>query len=576
MNIFQESSTFAGWFSKVMRIFFQIRPLTTLGVINADAASTMTRILSLLLPLKVILLAASPGIPRWFPFIDPTAKTSWIIGLTIAAVVFFFITLLLESLVSRMSQDAGKEILYRANELTVLKNQEETVRDYYASFCGICSSLLFLCVAYLVLLILNFQLFVFMVAMTVSLFLFSGWAVSGCDINPGPMKRYIQEDVGGYMKILTSLSFLGAFLVILIPFIISGGGNIIIAILSIILIRRSLNFFVSSTRDITKLSKNKHEIDALIFPEVQLEEPESKDNLTVRDVFNKPARQRKAQEELGFVMPLSEPVEVHWMDPTTPGLYMFKIKSGAEGSGCESFFQQQAFPLKSLQLFENEDYLFTQVSRKEFKAPPLISRYTQAPFMCQIVDYGQGTPVSNKKWNALHDDLLEHYWSIQPPDNLIRAYRSSHKLLHELLSSDFINRVQIAVDTMEEENNLNRLLTELPVLKEILERAPHYIHNPGFTLQNTVQVDDENIYVMTWGKWTLEPVGAVMPYDKKRLGQMVENMSNARKDVPKDLRQEHLFLVFNCRKLGNEINRGAYKAALGTIGTLLSNPVRCW
>jgi len=43
-----------------------------------------------------------------------------------------------------------------------------------------------------------------------------------------------------------------------------------------------------------------------------------------------------------------------------------------------------------------------------------------------------------------------------------------------------------------------------------------------------------------------------------------------------ELAPEHLFFVSNCRKLGNEINRGAYKAALGTMDTLLSSPVRRW
>ena len=553
-----------------MKAFLQMRPKTTFVVISAEAMATMTRILSLLLPLKVILLAGSPGVPRYFPFIDPADKMSWIIGLTIASVIFFLITLLLENLVSRMSEDAGKEILYRANELAILSKQEETIQGYYASFCGIFASLIFICMAFLVLLLLNFWLFIFMIFILFFLFLFSIWAVSGSDINSGALKKHIIEDVGSYLKIATSIIFLAAFLVILAPFLTSTGGNILVAILSILLVRRTLSFVVGSTKDITKLNKNKHQVNALIFPEVQMENPESKDKLAVRDIFHKSARQDRVQKELGLILPLSEPVEVHWMDPTASGLYMFAIKAGEKE--YPRFFQQQAFPLKSRNLFENEDFLFTQVSRNEFKAPPLISRYSPEPFICQIVDYGLGTPVSGKKWNALHDDLLEHYWSIQPPDNLIRAYRSSHKLLHKLLDSDFIGRVEIAVDSMEEENSLKKFQTELAAVTDFLRTIPLYVQNPELTLKNIVQADENNIFVMTWGKWTLEPVGAVMPYDKKRLDQMLENISKIRKDVPVELAPEHLFFVSNCRKLGNEINRGAYKAALGTINNLLTHP----
>ena len=573
MNLFQESTAFAGWYHRVMRTFFRIRPLTTAGVVISEATATMTQILSLLLPLKVILLAGSPGIPRYFPFIDPADKIIWIIGLSLAAVIFYLVTLILETLAGRMSEDAGKDILYRANALTLLKNQEETIRGYYNSFCAICASLLFLGFAFLLLLVLNIWLFIFMILMIIINYLFTAWALSGPDIRLGPLKIYILDKTNNYLKIITSLTFLAAFFIILAPFLMDTGGNIIIAILSILLLRRSLNFFVSSTREITKLCKNKYQINALIFPEIKMEQPESKDTLAVRDIFHKSARQFNVQKELGNIMSLPEPVEVQWMDTTAPGLYMFFIKAKEKGSETPIFFQKQAFPSKSLQVFENEDYLFTQVSRKEFKAPPIISRYTQAPFMCQIVDYGQGTPVSNKKWNALHDDLLEHYWSIQPPDNLIRAYCSSHKLLHELLDDNFICRIEIAIDTREEENNFNSFRSELSVVIDTLKVMPLYINNPELTPKNHVQTHDGNIFVMTWGKWTLEPVGSVMPYDKKRIHQAVENIAKSRQDVPRDFGPEHLFFVFNCRKLGNEINRGAYKAALGTISSLLSSPV---
>lgn len=573
MNLKHESISFGRWFSQVMKVFFHVRPLTTLTVICADAVSTMTRILSMLLPIKVILLAASPGVPRWFPFIDPAIKTPWIIGLTTAAIFFFFLTMLLESLVIRMSQDAGKEILYRANELALLKNQEETVRGYYASFCGICSSLLFLATAYLVLLILNLQLFLFMMFMTVFFFLFSAWALRGSDINPGRLKKYIQEDTGGYMKILTSFSFLGAFLSILIPFLISGGGNIIVAILSIILIRRSLSFFVSSTKDITKLSKNKHEIDALIFPEVQIIVPENREKLAVRDLFHKSARQEMSRQELEKARALSEPIEVHWMDPTAPNIYMFLITTGHSTENHEKFYQLQSFPQNKAHFFENEDFLFTKVSRRDLKAPSIVTRFSQAPFSCQIVDYGLGLPVSSKSWKDVHDRLLEHFWSFQPPKGLIKAFKTSHTLLHQNMNQEFLSRVEMALDTQQEEEDYNRFMELLPSTVELLENMPLYIYNPDMNLNNTARTDMDEVFIMTWGRWSLKPAGTVLPYDRKKTKGMAEKILNIRDDVPENLSADHLFFVSTCQKLENEINRGVFKAALKTMNSLLKSPV---
>lgn len=573
MNLFQESNNFARWFFQVMKIFFHVRPLTTLTVICADAASSMTRILSMLLPIKVILLAASPGVPKWFPFIDPASKTPWIIGLTIAAVFFFFLTMLLESLVSRMSQDAGKEILYRANELALLKNQEQTVQGYYASFCGICSSLLFLSAAYLVLLILNLQLFLFMVVMAAFLFLFSAWAVSGYDINPGRLKNYIQEDAGGYTKIMTSISFLGAFLVIIIPFIISGGGNIIIAILSIILIRRSLGFIVSSTRSIIKLCKDKHQINALIFPEVQIIEPENLEKLAVRDLFHKSARQEMSRQELEKAGTLSGSIEAHWMDPTAPGVYMFLIKTGGGSENHEKFYQLQTFPQKSAHFFENEDFLFIKISRKDLMAPALITRFSQGLFSCQILDYGLGQAVPAKTWQDVYDRLLEHFWTFQPPKGLIKAFTASHPLLHQNLNPEFLSRVEMALDTGEEKEDYSLFRELLPSTVEILESMPLYIHNPDMNMNNTAQTDTGQIFIMTWGRWSLKPAGTVLPYDREKTGSMADKILKTRDDTPENLSADHIFFVSNCQKLENEIKKGAFKAALQTISSLLKSPV---
>ncbi len=572
MNLFQESITFSNWFSGIMRAFFQLRPKTTAVVICAAAAASMTRLLSFLLPLKVILLAGSSGVPRYFPFIDPAAKTYWIIGLSILAIGFYLVTLLLEALVARLSQDAGQEILNRANELTVVKDQETTIQGYYAQFCGICASIVFLGAAFLLLLVINHWLILFLLLLTSSMYFFSAWALSGGDINPGALKSYIIGKTSDYLKILSSITFLSAFLVILIPFLTSNGGNIILAIISIILIRRSLSFIESSIRDSARLNQKKHQVNALIFPEAQMIYPEKKEINAVRNFFHKAGRQEKAQKELGQLLDMSGKVEAQWMDPTASGIYMFSIALRRTDTSQDRLYQQQAFPPESVQLFENEDYLFRQLSRTALKAPALVTRFMYDPFVCQILEYGRGERVNPEQWKNVYDALLEHYWALQPPDPLIKAYRASHMLLHQRLNQDLVSRVEVAVDTGEEEEDVKRFQSRLNSVRALIRAVPLYIHNPEINRNNVVQTDQNSVNVMTWGRWFLAPVGIVMPYAKDRVISMADNLKKYRNDVSEDLGRDHLYFVFNCHKLEKEINRGAYKEAMGTINKLLSDP----
>ncbi len=569
MNLFHETTTFAGWFFQIMRTLLRTRPFTTLTVIFAEAAANMTRIASMLLPLKIILLAGSTGVPRYFPFIDPAHKSYWIIGLTAGAICFYLFTLLLETMISRMSENAGREILYKANQLFVVKNQEETIKGYYASFCGLCASLLFVALVLAVLAIINLPLLVFLIFTALFMFVFSALALRGTNINPGHLKRYITENVSNYLKILTSIAFLAAFIVLLVPFITTTDGNILVAILSILLLRRTFNYVVSTTRDSVKLTRKKHEVNALIFPYVQIMNPETKDNLAARNLLHKSARTGIVRLEMEKIFFRLVFLETLWMDTTVSGLFMFHINWKNDEEAAVSHSQLQVFPLRSTGAFENEDFLFTKVPRRELKAPDLITRFDHDPFACQILDYGSGEPVSTKKWKDLHDELLMHYCSFQPPASLIQAYTSSHLLLWRSLNKELVSRVEVALDTPEEVTCFEEFKDNLPRIRDFLKTIPLYIHNQDITTKNVVQAENDDVYVMTWGRWSLQPVGTVLPLNPNKIGELAVRIEEFRSDAFQVLSSDDLDFVFNCHKLEKEINRGAFKSALKTIEQLL-------
>src|SRR5690606_31206416 len=112
----------------------------------------------------------------------------------------------------------------------------------------------------------------------VSQFVLSALVMSGPDnVNPGPFRRFIQENLGSYLSVLSSLNFLAGFLVILAPFMVTGfQGNILIAILSILIVRQILTNLAALIKDMAGLSEDRHKINALVFRDHQLERVEHK------------------------------------------------------------------------------------------------------------------------------------------------------------------------------------------------------------------------------------------------------------------------------------------------------------
>jgi hypothetical protein len=572
MNLFKESTIFSQWFVRVMGTFFRIRPYTTFAVIIASSIGSIARILSFLLPLKVILLAGSDGVPRYFQFfVHPEEKMGWIIGLSILAVISYFLALILEALVNRLSRDAGNEIMMGANHMTFLKNQEEAAQGYYTDFCDICASLLFLAVSALVFILLNPWLFFFLSGLIFSQFILSSWALRGHHINPGPFKAFVQDRLKNYLKILSSVNFLAAFLFILAPFLIGAGGNILVGIISIVLIRRSFGFMSSSVYKSVGLAQDKDKVDALIFPDIQLQEVQSKDGLALRDLFHKQARQSLVEKELNRAFVLSGTVDVHWKDSPVKKVSMFTIRTNSNEQSYDKYYQLQVFSPKLIQLLEDEDFLFRYFARDHLKAPRLVTRFKQPPFECQICEYGFGKTVSPQDWKTLNQSLLKHYWSCQPPEELINAYKTSRTLLSQRLNDELVSRLIVAVDNEEEAEMLRDFQVSLKGTRERLNRIPLYVHNPDISPDNVIQDNEGQVFVMTWGDWSLEPVGAKLSLniEEKRIEELIENMRKFRSDVPDDFGPEMPAFAALCGQLEKEINQSSYKAAFRTMQGLL-------
>lgn len=573
MNLLRETRDFSAWFVQAMQTFLSARPHTTLAVVLLSAVGSMAKLLSLLLPLKVILLADSEGTSKHFAFIDPANEALWIGGLSLLAVGSYLLFLFSESLVSRLSADAGRDILARANALSILNNQEQKAQKYYTDCCRICSNLLFITAAFFAMLLFNPLLCVSLAALSGLEFAMTAWILRGQDLKPGAAKRYIQEKSSDYLKILSTLIFLSAFLIILVPLLGGRGTGILAAVMGIILVRRLLSFMVDTVKTAVSLHRSRSLIASLVFPEVQHQIQESSENQALRKLFSKKARQSRTEKELAQAMPLPGQVEVLWADSAVKGVSIFTIIVNNNQENPAGYYQQQVFPSKNRHLLENEDFLFHYISRSSLRAPRLITRFREARFECQICDYGLGLPPGREKWEAAMPELLGFYWSLQPPAELIRAYRTTHRLLHERLEPKLANRLKTGADTRQEKRIFKELMQRLPRIREKLAAIPLYVQNPELIRENTVLDSQGSMLVMTWGRWRLEPAGFSIPrsLEQNSLAAMVEQLRLSRDDVPADLDADHLSLACSMRLLEADIWKSAYKSGLQRAACILQN-----
>lgn len=576
MNLFRESGEFVRWVTRLGGVFFRVRPLTSTVIIVASTLNRVTSVLAFLLPLKILLLVASDGVSRWFqPLVGPGGKDSLVIVLTVAAVVSFFLSIVLDALTDRLAASTSGTVLKGSNELAVVGNQGATAQTVYSQFTDVVSGTIFVLAGLTVIGLVNPFLLGTLAGIALIEYLFTALVLVRTDrVNPGPIGRLITHDLRDYLNIFSSVNFLIAFGVLLYPFVWGGGGEVLAALVSIIVLRRILGVVLEVIQGAVRMVRRRSVIDALVFREQPYQGKEKDVMRMLREVFHKEARTARARASMESAGVAFDSVEAAWLDCRLPGMNRIAIRVNTAGEGVRSFQQQICMPKHDFRL-ENEAVLFEYVAREQLCAPAVLLRFREGPFECQICASGSGEAVGDDAWRETRNGLIERVMCMQPPGALIRSFTMSRPLLHDRLTDDLVGRLEVGVDTGEERGTLESLWTVLPTLRERLRMIPLYVQNPEIRQSNVMLADDGNPLVMTWGKWTLEPIGAALPRGIRNdvLEGFVRAISRARSDVPADFGKEHMELAGSAYELEQLIHGNLLKAALGCAGRLLESPL---
>ena len=289
------------------------------------------------------------------------------------------------------------------------------------------------------------------------------------------------------------------------------------------------------------------------------------------EFFNKEARKKHVQEALKHTVPLKTQMDVLWEDSTIPGVVTFAIVHQNDALHNVPCLRQHVYPPKQTRKLENEDFLFAYIPRHYLKAPDMVTLYYLGQFQCQILEYGTAQSPNNEQWPWIQDAFLEHVWSYTPPQDLVRVCCASALRLHERLNRKLLSWLELAADKKKEAEILQDFISALPAICGRLEMLPLHVYNPDLSQQNVILADDGDFFVMSWGRWSLEPVGAGIPPRLRKNGitEIVERIRSKRKDTPVDFSEADLFLAADCFLLEDLVKKKKYTIALETLERIL-------
>ena len=571
MNLITETYRFARWTTGVTRRFLRVRPWSTVAVTLASAVDGVLQLVAFLVPLKIILLAASPGIPRYFPFIDPAHKMPWIIGLSIGAVGAYLTSLLLNHLSDRWSRSAGRDVLRGANDLAVHAKEEDQAQRAFGDFTGIIASLLFLSAAGAVLIWANPALAIFLGVMVALLGLISVPILAGDAQPPPPLKAWVTQKTGQYLGFWQVLTFFGAFGVILYPFLIGGGGNIFLAIIGFILVRRMLGGITGSIAKAARLVGKRPAIDALIYRSQQVVSSGEEDRFhAFRALFGPTQRDPLIREALQAALGDGVEIRSTYVDPMPAPIKRFDV-SPLDIEAERGHLEARVFPPNCLDQVANAAFLFNYVPREQLHAPAVRATFDYRDYTIVIQEAGNGERCEpGKPWAGVQVAIIRNMLSLTPPKRLAKSYCDTHRVLSERLTQAFCERLWIGVDSEAEASTLTDWLDRLPHVTRLIAQQPLALYNPDINPPNVIS-DTDGPLVMAWGKWGLEPIGAAMAKHGwvKDAESHLDALKASRADLTGYTWEGDLKLAADCYVLEQTINTEKYKAGLAMIDGIL-------
>jgi hypothetical protein len=399
-----------------------------------------------------------------------------------------------------------------------------------------------------------------------------GFTARVLERSSSPFAVKIREKPRDYLKQLHTINFWYAFLVILLPFLLGMGGNVLLAILSFVLVRQTLNVLIRAIETIIDLAREKHLIDTLVFTSQRWQRDHSPARCRFHSLFAKEVHIARIEAALTGNFRPPRPEKICWKDSPIGGLSTFVLTFSSGPNG--PYYQEQVFAPHQSHFIQNEEILFTYVRRDELYAPEIRQNFTHGDYHCRICDYGLARPPSPSVWNSRCSELLEQLWSIKPPDPLVSAFSTSHVYLHERLTPEFIAGLTLAVSSEKELAMLRAFEEALPAVCAELAAMPLYVANSDMIRSNTALRSDGGVSIMLWGRWRLAPIGVYLPiFDAAKLTTILDRARQRRPDISDRFGVDHLRLAASCKQLEMRVVDANYEAALRTVHSILDNPV---
>lgn len=485
--------------------------------------SQITHLLAFFLPLKIVILLGSDGMPRYFPPVLVQFDRDFLVMiLGVATVGCFVAHTLAERLIDRVTRSAAHLLVERNKKMVLFENQDQVAERAYQGFARALAGLVFCLLALIALAWVYPEMAVVMGGYIALVTAF----VLGCCSRSERARGWVSANLSSLMGNLSAVGFFCVFGYLVVDFVLFDPPGILMAILSILAGRQSFGRVAAAVGALYRLYSQRDKLDAIFFhgrPLVVADKPGPFWRCLApgeRGRWVAPL----LQEFCGIEAPDPKGIDktLEWLQPATPNVGAFTYRQD------DSVWMVKLFAQKSRGARRHEATLLADAPRG-LPAPKFQGTSQFDAFPCGVYRLEPGKVVSAQNYSSARLRVYSELLSVEIPLSLTRRYLRSMSTLPYRMSVAWLDRLEVAVVTSEQRKSLAGLRRYWQKLGSLLGSIPLAIYTPSIKPGLLWQVEaSSNLIVLHWERWSLEPAGAGWPVGDKAFDQLVEAHEQAR------------------------------------------------
>lgn len=502
------------WCASLGRKFTTVVPAETIAVVASTLVSQLGLLLATFLPLKIVILLGSEGVPRYFPSSFASIDRDLLVGLLCAATgLFFVVHVLAERVINFSSERGARQLLERSQKLTLFESQDEMATNAYQQYARALAGAVFALLVFVVLMLvypeMALVLGVYTVLTIVSLHLVAH------------LSNVVRMRIADKLKIVTSVAgnigFLTGFVWLVIDFLFYTPPSLLPAIIALLLSRLALTRVAGMVADVAALKQKRTQLDALFFHGKALV-PASKGSQDSIWTLLEPQRRvdwvQPALQGVGVDSVLTKSGGIiHWHQLRAPNAAALMVESEGSSHILVKLFDR----VRRGAARHEADLMAAGVVR--LPAPEWLSATSVDGYPCHLMAVDAGAEsLPSGRFKKYQVDLVGQLLAVEPPEGLVQRFRRSRPQLHQRMSAEWFERLLVAVEG-DDRLPVVRLLERIEAIRNALRALPAVIVNPDLTAENMLLVNGQAIAVH-WGDWAIEPAGCGWPVQSSALKQL--------------------------------------------------------